>query len=697
FYVIDDGAPEEESAAPETPEWTGTPDETQKVARDGGEAAQTIAEMKKTELEAAAAVTVVKETLYAPDGTKQRFFDTKTGEERDIGLRDVVLLLRGAKTQAEVFRQVFSEQGIDAYVEAGEGYFDTVEIETFMNLLRVIDNRRRDVPLISVMYAPIFDFSTEELMDVRLAFPKGAYHEAVFACAAADADAGADACTASPRLREKISAMLARLEGWRENAAFMPLDEFVWELMKESGYYTYAGALPGGGQRQANLRALADKALDFQSTHMKGLQGFITYAEHVKRRVDTAPAKLIGESEEVLRIMTIHKSKGLEFPVVIVAGLGKRFRSDSSRSVAIHKDIGLALRWTDPAEGLYRKTLLQSMIERKKAREDLAEEIRILYVACTRAMDRLILLGSIRGGTKNLGRPDMSIEGRSYMELLLPAVRDTKLRIEGLSKADLLRAAGRESSRDVYFSSLLAAEPEGCGPESGREIWRRLSFSYPYKDAASRKSKYAATEMADTSFASAADRLPPAAVPRFMEAETVLGAAEKGSILHKAMELLDFHAAAEQAGRTAYFSAFLRDLVERGLFTPAEAETVDTEKLRAFLRSDVGRRAAQAAELQKEAPFVLKKIQDGEEILVQGVIDCYFMESDGCVLLDYKSGHLYRAAGESREAAKARLAERYRPQLEIYGEALEKIKGIPVKAACLYLLGEGESLWMEPR
>ncbi|MDR1573768.1 MAG: helicase-exonuclease AddAB subunit AddA [Clostridiales Family XIII bacterium] len=686
------------------------------AAGDGDEGRLVIQDLQRTEIEALAAVRIVKDELYDADGTRRRFFDTKDGEARELSLRDIVILMRGAKNQADVFARVFAENGLPAFTDTGVGYFDTVEIETFMNLLRVIDNRRRDIPLLSVMYTPIFGFSTEELTDIRLAAPRVAYCDALFACAGAEpfADfpslagpepfAGFASCAESAarvgisaRLCEKIRDMLARLEAWRENAAFMPPDEFVWTLLRESGYYTFAGALPGGAQRQANLRALADKALDFRNTHMKGLSGFISYVEHLKKKVDVGQVRLVGEKEDVLRIMTVHKSKGLEFPVVIVAGLGRRFVSEPAGAVSVHKDIGLALRFTDPAKGLYKNTLLQNVIERKKAAESYAEEIRILYVAFTRAMDKLILLGTAKGGLAGLKKPGASIDARSHLELLAPAA----LALEADSRVFRVcersvppRATAQTGRSRGDLRSLLASSAE-CDPETAAKIERRLGFSYPYEKAASMKSKYAVTELTEPSTARTA---PPfvAAVPRFLSGGgRALGAAERGGILHRALERMDFRAAREGLSHPGFLEAMLNDLAALGVFTPEELAAADIPLLRNFLASDICGRAAASPELHKETPFVMRKELDGEEVLVQGVIDCWFLENDAVVLLDYKSGSAFAGAPGTREAALRHAVSRYRPQLAAYAEAIEGIRGARVSEACLFLLDEGVCLPVE--
>ncbi|MDR2088816.1 MAG: UvrD-helicase domain-containing protein [Clostridiales Family XIII bacterium] len=702
--VIDDGAPDEGADAGAE----DAADEAAPDAADGADGAphgeegptEAIRELQKAEIEAYAAVRLVQEELRGENDRPRRFFDAKKGEARELTLRDIVILMRGAKNRADVFQRVFEESDLPAYTDTGVGYFDTVEIETFMNLLRVLDNRRRDIPLLSVLYAPIFGFSTEELMDIRLAAPRAAYCDALFFCADAPpvSDAGAAAGSPSARagvrapLREKIRGALARLDAWRENAAFMPLDEFVWTLLRESGYYAFAGALPGGAQRLANLRALADKALDFQNAHMRGLAGFISYVEHIKKRVDVGQARLVGESEDVLRIMTVHKSKGLEFPVVIVAGLGRRFVSESVGTVSVHKDIGLALRRTHPETGLYRNTLLQNLIARRKAAEDLAEEIRILYVAFTRAMDRLILLGTARGGLDGLRERGDLAEGRSHLALIAQAASEAGFLIRKMSAPAGASPAGvRRPFRDLrtFLSSL-----DDCDADTAREVGRRLGFSYPFGKAASMKSKYAVTELtaarAAVSGAAPPEELPfSAAAPRFLSAARAPSAAERGSLLHRALERLDFRTAREGLAQPGRLEEDLRALAARGVFTPEEAASVDVARLRNFFESDSCRRAAAAAELYKETPFVIRKELDGEEILVQGVIDCWFVENGSPVLIDYKSGHAFAHGPEAREAALSRLALRYGAQLAVYAEAIESIRGARVSEAYLFLLGEG--------
>jgi ATP-dependent helicase/nuclease subunit A len=710
LYVVDDGEVLDESG----PDGGGAGEADEGPGADGGAAgdaagdaaAGLVSAMGKAELEASAAVGIVRGELFGPDGRRRRIFDTKAGADRDLGLRDIVLLMRSARPQAEVFQRVFAEAGLPAFVSVGEGYFDTLEIETFMNLLRIIDNRRHDVALLSVMYSPVFGFSTKELMDIRLALPGRPYYDALFLCAGGGAGAGLGQALAG-----KCARMLEKLREWRERAAFMPLDEFVWALVKECGYYHYAGALPGGAQRQANLRALADKALGFQRTHMKGLAGFIGYAERARGSAETGQTRLVAEGEDVLRIMTVHRSKGLEFPVVIVAGLGRRFVPERDAPVKIHKDIGIGLRWVDPSAGLYKKTLVQSAIEGRDARENFAEELRILYVAFTRAMDRLILLGTAGGGAEGVCCGASPAGARSGLELLAPIAPEAGIVTRTLSRAEARALAlgwGRAAEGAAPpppqpgTDGVRAAGDDGAADAEAyaeAEVGRRLGFEYPWRDAALIKSKYAAGELYA---AGAPEGLPrgtgpgawggrayvPAA-PRFMQAASPISAAEKGSVLHRFMELLDFREAVGRLGDPGYLAGELGRLAARGIFTEDEARAVDVDKIRAFVASGICGRAARSSSLRKEAPFIFRKAIGGEEVLVQGVIDCCFVEDGSFVLLDYKSGSLYPWAGAAGEDMAELAARRYRPQLSVYAEALERTWGMKVAEAHLYLLNEG--------
>jgi len=676
-----------------------------------------IKEMKKAEIEAYKAAQIIRESRGL------MIYDEKRGEERPIANRDIVVLLRSAKGYAEIYYEVLMKEGIPAFVDSGEGYFDTLEVEIFLNLLRVIDNRKQDIPLLSVLRSPIFGFSMEELILVRVHDKEGPYHRAFQDYAKRGEDAA---------LRQKCSMALGRIDRWKMQAPLMPLEDFLWMLIRETGYYEYICGIPGGSQRQANLRALVDKAVQFQSSQMKGLFSFIKYIEAVKKQnVPIGQVKLLGENDDVVRIMTIHKSKGLEFPMVLVGGLGKRFNMESDTpQVSLHKDIGLGIRYVDKENSCYKKTIVQTAVEQKKKREALAEELRILYVALTRAMDRLVLLGTLKdvdAAVKNYELKGIDFSSaRSYMDFLMPALKNTGIVILQSNRKDisikkeeterektdvrrLILGDGPDDSGRTGQSGLVQPECGGekrSGPavESGteleNEIQRRLGYEYGHREALRLKSKFTVSELSRLAaggeregIAGAGDHRRRIAAsldtPNFTRTKTRFTAAENGTILHKVMEHLDFRRIAEswteETGKevkTETLKAIVDDLTRREILTAEEAGTVSYQKIIGFFSSEIGRRACRAEKLWKEASFNIMKEMAGEEIIIQGTIDCYFEEEGKTILLDYKSSHIEDPEDTSEIE---RLAGHYRPQLMLYKEALEKIRGIRVAEAWLYL------------
>ncbi len=715
---------------------------------EGGGPDEEIRELKKAEVEAAVAAQLVRQAIGKP------IYDGKKNVERPLRKRDMVILLRGAKNYADLYYTALTDAGIPAFVDAGDGYFDTLEIQVFLNVLRVIDNKKQDVPLLSALRSPVFGFTIPELAEIRAAHRRGSYYEALAAASAAggvsvtegNADASLEIEPESVRkpaseLAAKCADTLARLARWKEQASYLPLAEFIRMLLRDTGYSLYVGALPGGTQRQANLRALVDKAVAFQNAQMKGLFGFIRYIEALQEgKVSMGQVRLISENDDVVRIMTVHKSKGLEFPYVLVGGLGKRFNRDGGGAKAgMHKELGLALRLVEPEDHCYKKTLLQTIIEQKKAAEDMAEEIRILYVAFTRAMDQMVLLGTVTNAGEQLEQLEYRQEedvfgAKSYLELILPALlaAGVDLRIHDRGQ---LQAAKREADEDLLLlqkglAGGFAEGPEDAAPELvRREVERRLGFSYEYEKALGMKSKYSVSELArgDVTERPLAGRVvvgevdaaeaawnadrgeitdfrqkASVAAPRFTMKKKSFTGAEKGTILHKIMEHIPFDAerfgsGEQDSGQNAEraIEDFVTDMTARLLLTEEEAGAADLRKIAGFFRSEIGKRACRAELVRKEVSFNLKKQMEGETVIVQGTIDCFFRErlADGTrrtVLLDYKSNYVPK--DEVGEPDTDRLLERYRPQVMMYREALEKIKGIRVDESYLYLFGIGRAI-----
>jgi len=652
---------------------------------------------KDTEGEAALCVKIIQDTVG------KMFFDAKPGVEevRPIRYGDIVILLRKAKDAADVFRRTLEENGIPAITDRGEGYFETIEIDTFLDLLRAIVNLRRDVPLAAAMCSAVFGFELVELAEIRSDRRDGFFYSAFLAYAEDGADEG---------LREKCAAAAKQLAKWRDEERFMRLDDFLWKLMRESGFYDYVSALPRGGQRKANLRSLIDRAADFQKGRVEGLRGFLAFLDRIKLRGGAEQANLLMDGEDVCRIMTIHGSKGTEFPVVLLTGLGRSFSLDGSNddSLLLHRDVGLSLYLEDPAAHTYKKTLFHSALKLRGEVDERAETIRLLYVAMTRAMDTLHLIGTI-GDPEGLAEvyktagaaPEVDTDvfgAKNYLQLILP----TAMKREGLFDTQVL-------SSDFGALDFLAARPAASPPSplairpaknlvSVSAAYDKPSpFVYPYAGAAKLKSKYSVTELSKAAGGEAPVFFMAGGTDESDE-DAGLTAAERGTALHKALELLDFHEAYAHRSDRAWFEAFTAGLAGAGILSEREAEAAGADALFRFAGSDLLARAAAAEFLMKEAPFNMKlpyretnrgKNDDSspdEEIVVQGVIDCLFTEGDGLVIADYKTVRFDVSAYDS-EAERIRSV--YGEQLRLYRRAAELIFEKPVIDCFVYMSGAG--------
>ncbi|MDR1796569.1 MAG: helicase-exonuclease AddAB subunit AddA [Clostridiales Family XIII bacterium] len=768
----------------------------------------------EAEGEADRAARIILETVGQP------FFDTKAGRERPLEYRDVVILLRDAKSDAETFRRVLEDNGIPAYTDRGAGYFETVEIDTFLGLLRAIDNMRQDVPLAACLCSPVFGFTVEELARVREGGGEGAFYAAFLRYSEGGPDDG---------LRGRCVAAIRQIERWRGEERFMRLDDFLWKLMRESGFYDHAGAQLHGAQRQANLRALLDLAADYQAGRVRGLYGFLRHLEDMRLKTEVAQVRLASEQEDLVRILTIHASKGLEFPVVIACRLGRAFgggRHDGK--LLLHRDVGLALEWEDPAAHMYRRTLLQEVLRQRKGLDERAESIRLLYVAMTRAMDRLHLVGTVSGVKEASGVErafglyegagaflDLDVRAAgSFLRVLLPVVFASKgvFEVKG-DVGDVRGGSGRRgqalamrwsSSRTISGGSSpktrnsLATEASGMGEgeelpvdstrmaaaaqtvgffngEEPREIVAAPQNThgeglaspataaadiarggvgvgdegdggiaslasavaslglgdgslaspapvYRFAGASGVRSKYSVSQVAqalrggdgvcDVRFfvsgsvlESAEDAGWPDAVGGDLDAGSGGGltAAERGTALHRALELMDFREAFARRSEAGWFASFLSGLLERGVLSEEEARAVGAGALHRFANAPLCARAAEARLCLKELPFNMK-MRFGEafpreagaagaadeEIIVQGVIDCLLRDAQGkLVIADYKSGHFDPGGGE-REAARVR--ETYGAQVGLYRRAAELVYGEPVCEAYVYMTRTGTAI-----
>jgi len=638
----------------------------------------------------------------------KQIYDAKAKRYRSVTYRDMVVLLRTTKNWAQTFTEMLTKEGIPVYADVNEGYFQALEINIFLNLLKIIDNKRQDIPLLSVMRSVIGQFSVEELIEIRTKHPKKSFFEAIEAYIGQESDS----------LGKKLIYFLKKLESWKAEAKYMQLDDFIWKLFMDTGYYHYVGAMPDGINRQANLRMLIERARQYQKSSIKGLFNFITFIDKLKESSgDMGTAKTLGENQDVVRIMSIHKSKGLEFPVVIVAGLGKPFNlSDANEPVLFHKDLGLGPKYVNPELRQYTDTIAKIVVKKRIRLESLSEEMRILYVALTRAKEKLILIGSIKDLTSSIKGWKTSLsayhlsKGKHYLDWLGPVLlkhedgnklrewaeldwpegkleKDpSKWKIYRWSKADIQweESQGRWSKEDFDEHIKIKLKDH---PSEYNFVEQRLNWRYPYEMATRIPSKLSVTEikkLSGSKLNSLGMNIPSLVkMPKFMEGKKQFSAIEKGTIMHFVMQHLDLLKVTSKE----QIENQIEEMIHMELLKREEAETVESSKILTFFQTNIGRRILKAKDVYREVPFnLVKKAEDvipnmehvKDNLLIQGVIDLYFAEDDGWVLVDYKTDYL-------EPEKKQVMIDRYQVQIELYKEALERITGKSVRESYLYL------------
>lgn len=672
------------------------------------DADEMLEEISSIEAEAYVAAGRIKALL------KEKIFDREKEEWRSVDFRDIAVLMRTTRNWSGVFQDVFNTEGIPAFADVNGGYFEAPEVDLMLNLLTLIDNRRQDIPLLSIMRSPIGGFYLSELITIRINCADKSFFEAVQTYRENQND----------DLAQKLSQFMEALEKWRQESRFMHLDEFIWKLLMETGYYYYAGAMPGGRQRQANLRLLLDKANQYQQTSMQGLFNFIKFIERLKTgSSDVGTARLLGENENVVRIMSIHKSKGLEFPVVILAGLGKKFNlSDSSAAVLLHKDMGIGPRYIDIEKRTSADTIARIAMKQRIRMESLAEEMRILYVGTTRPREKLIMVGTVKNLEKTAEKWSQSISpfslarGQNYLDWIGPALLrhpngepirpagfeitpesvadESRWKITLINSGDIVKEIKQQANEAYVLCQRLADyEPDVYSSQKSL-VDSRLNWCYQHVEATRLPSKLSVTRIKDLKTGDLntihKDESHMVKRNRLDRSEPLISARERGTIMHFVMQHLDFFRIAS----VHEINTQIEEMVNRELLLPEAAETVDVYKIMSFCQSDLGRRMTASSYLQREVPFNLRysaekvfdKLYDcDEELLIQGVIDVFFEEDHELVLVDFKTDRV--TPDNYRE-----LVNQYKVQINLYREALETIKQSKVKESYLYFFDTAEAI-----
>ena len=674
-------------------------------------------------LEARIVASRIKELIAGKDGKGFMVQDKVTEEYRKITYKDIVILLRATKNWSEVFLDEIGAEGVPIYADTGSGYFESIEIRTIMSLLKVIDNPLQDVPLLALLRSPIIGFKAEELSDIRLINRDNYFYENIETIARGESDL-------DESVKIRCKDFIDRLEEWRNRAIYTPIDEFIWYLYMDTSYFGYVGAMPNGVLRQANLKILFQRAKQYEETSFKGLFNFINFINKLRKSSgDMGSAKILGENEDVVRIMSIHKSKGLEFPVVFLCGSGKQFNlMDLNKSILYHDDLGLGPDFVDLDKRISYTTLPKESIKKKIKLETLSEEMRILYVAFTRAKEKLIITGATSDVDKWINKsisaasldekiiiPSEVIKGKSYLDWIGMAIckhRDGKLlrdKVESdhiniiddlstwktkiWSKTDLIVDKNSEPVDKIEEKELFITSNNQT---VNKEIEDRLGYKYKFKELTNIKSNFSVSDLKKKNYEEEdshdtkelySERIQ--IKPKFMQEEKGLTSAEKGTAMHFVMQRIDFN----RVDSIDNIKEQLNELVDNELLSTEEYKCINTKKIFNFFNSNLGKRLLKSYnegnEVYKELPFYteisvyevdkgLPDIYKDEMVRLQGVIDCFFYEGEDIVLLDYKTDYIEE--GNENEAV-----ERYRIQLKYYKEALEKITEKKVKECYLYL------------
>ncbi|MBR5236818.1 MAG: helicase-exonuclease AddAB subunit AddA [Clostridia bacterium] len=609
---------------------------------------------------------------------------------RPLTYRDICILMRSVKNTAAIFCKVLSERGIPCYSDAGSSFLQSQEITVMMSLLKIIDNPHQDIPLLSVLRSQLYALSTDELAEIRLANRKTDLFDAL--CQRAkEQDA----------LGKKLATFLSSLSVYREKSRILDTAELVWYLYMETGFYEAQSTLSGGALRRLNLRLLYTRAAAFEKTGLKGLYNFIRFVdEYQSIGGDYDGARTIGEEQDVVRVMSIHKSKGLEFPVVILAGMNRGINMlDIKEKVLIHSEWGYGPKYIDTELGLVYNNGAQQVVRHAMLKETLSEEMRILYVAMTRAREKLIMLGAGHNLEERIKKFAVGAEGEqvsvaftaaatSYLDWIFMALYahpDAEL-LRKKAEAERFKLSNDSSRFRIEWleADSLFTEEEPIAEDEKEEKVKEtgslpamLQYQYPYQDEGQLPAKLTVTELKRKS-GGEEDTVYLYPRPIFlMERSGRLRGAEAGTALHTFLEHLQF----ENCDSLASVTKQIDNLLKRGILTQAEAESIPAHKVLIFMQSELGCRLSAAKQVLREVRFGIQT--DAEpffhvkgKVMLQGMMDCVLFEDEGISIIDYKT---------DRSKTPQELKEHYRIQLDCYKEAAEKMYGQKVVHRYLYL------------
>ena len=651
-------------------------------------------------------------------------FDKKQGY-RKIRPKDIVILLRATSNLSPIYEKELSDLELPVFSDTSGTYLDTVEIQTILSVLKIIDNPLQDIPLVVVLRSSICNFTDNDLITIRLTDRNCNFYEALIKTRIiCDGD-----------LKDKIESFLEKLEKWKSISQYMPLDEFIWQIYLDTGYYQYVGLLPNGAMRQANLKTLFEKAKQYEKASFKGLFNFIQFIDKLKKQNgDLASAKLIGENEDVIRIMSIHKSKGLEFPVVFLCNSHKKFNmQDLNDNILLHQDIGFGPTIMDTTRKIKYSSIAKDAIKLKMKQETLSEEQRILYVALTRAKEKLYITGRSKDFTKYVQDKNKVLEmyesenikldaklmkkANSYLDWLMYVYlfnQGRTITLKGESyklsdiitlnvsnKKDLLKALAKEEVVEQIdlkekIEQILKNKSDEENKKSEQALKELLEWKYDYIVDTTLPTKSSVTKIKQEKIKleemlkgieSEEVEYKKSYTPKFMQEDKKISSAEKGTLVHLCIQRLDERKDYELKD----IQNMILNLVEKEIITQNEADAIDVNLIYQYTKSQLFEELRKAKEVHKEQPFyinipakdVVSEAENSKKnILVQGIIDLYYIDkNDNLVLIDFKTDYI-----SNEPNAKEKILEKYKVQLEIYKTALEQALGRKVNKTAICLV-----------
>ncbi len=651
------------------------------------EESEEIKQLEKEEVEAKFVAKRIKEII----NSKVQVKDKRKGY-RNVTYKDIVILLRSTAKSAPIYEKELIKSNIPVFTDASSEYLDTIEIQSIISVLKILDNPIDDISLVSVLRSEIGGFTDNEIVEIRLCDRNTSfYNSLLLAKEKLDGD-----------IKEKIIKFLDDIDEWRKQSDYLSLSELIWKIYTDTGFYNYVGLMPNGALRQANLKMLFERAKEYEKTSFKGLFNFIMFVENLKNGSgDMSSAKIIGENENVVRIMSIHKSKGLEFPIVFLSGTSKNINlQEFKESILLHQDLGIGPQYINYEKMIEYSTSAKDAIKILYKEEAISEEMRILYVALTRAKEKLIITGTIKNYEENINskkellevykysgekiNPILLKKYISYMDWILLVILNNKLKnlinINKYYKKDIINKNEGKKTDIRKFDFDKKIDIEKYDKDFNWKYSKELSTKLPIKSTVS-KIKEIENESIDLERLYNKEIGIEKITPNFMEKDEKITASKKGTLMHLFLQQIDF----SKEYTYQDLENLKQILIKTKKITEQESKFINLQKVIMFLNSKLAIKIKNAKIVEKEKAFcremLAKEIFEDatdETILVQGIIDLYAItQDDNIILLDYKTDFV-----ENEET----LIKKYYNQLKIYKQALEEALNKKVEEIYIYSL-----------